>query len=109
MREIESFFRERIISKKPWPPGSPEVTLADFFLWGLLKGKVYKNTPRTIDTTQRCYTPRDSSRQLRHFGKSIPQFGETHSSVLGYDSETSFSIDYEQVLFCIVPGMCTRI
>ena len=22
---------------------------ADFFLWGLLKGKVYKNTPRTIE------------------------------------------------------------
>ena len=21
---------------------------ADFFLWGLLKGKVYKNTPRTV-------------------------------------------------------------
>jgi len=23
--------------------------LADFFLWGLLKGKVYKNTPSTIE------------------------------------------------------------
>ena len=22
---------------------------ADFFLWGLLKGKVHKNTPRTIE------------------------------------------------------------
>ena len=34
-------------------------------------------------TTQRRYTPRDSSRQRRHFGESIPEFGETHSSVLG--------------------------
>jgi len=34
-------------------------------------------------TTQRRYTPRDSSRQRRHFGKSNPEFGETHSSVLG--------------------------
>jgi len=34
-------------------------------------------------TTQRNYTPRDSSRQRRHFGKSIPEFGEKHSSVLG--------------------------
>ena len=33
--------------------------------------------------TQRRYTPRDSSRQRRHFGKSILEFGETHSSVLG--------------------------
>jgi hypothetical protein len=35
-------------------------------------------------------------------GKSIPEFGETHSSVLGLWKETIFSTDYEQVLFCIV-------
>ena len=52
-------------------------------LGGLLKGKVYKNTPRTIEQLKRRYTPRDSSRQRRHFGKSIPEFGENHSSVLG--------------------------
>jgi len=34
-------------------------------------------------TTQRRYTPRDSSRQRRRFGKNIPEFVETHSSVLG--------------------------
>ena len=43
---------------------------------------VQKYTPHNR-TTQRRYTPRDSSRQHRHFGKSIPEFGETHSSVLG--------------------------
>ena len=45
MREIEKFFfQDRIISKKKnlWPPRSPDLTPADFFLWGLLKGKVYK-------------------------------------------------------------------
>ena len=49
MREIDSFFKDRIISKNLWPPRSPDRTPADFFLWGLLKGKVYKNTPRTIE------------------------------------------------------------
>jgi len=34
-------------------------------------------------TTQRRYTLRDSSHQGRHFGKSSPEFGETHSNVLG--------------------------
>jgi len=48
MREIESFFQDRIISKNLWPPRSSNLTPADFFLWGLLKGKVYKNTHRTI-------------------------------------------------------------
>ena len=47
-REIKSFFKDRIISKNLWPPRSPDLTPADFFLWGLLKGKVYQNTPRTI-------------------------------------------------------------
>jgi len=43
---------------------------------------VQKYTPHNR-TTQRRYTPRDSSRQRRHFVKSIPEFGETHPSVLG--------------------------
>jgi len=81
--KLKDFFKDRIISKKLWPSRSPDLTPVDFFLWGLLKGKLYKNTLRTIDTTQRRYTPRDSSRQRRHLGKGIPEFGETHSSVLG--------------------------
>jgi len=51
-------------------------------LWPIEGQTVQKYTPHN-QTTQRCYTPRDSCRQLRHFGKSIPEFGETHSSVLG--------------------------
>ena len=50
---------------------------------GPIEGQsVEKYTPHNR-TTQRRYTPKDSSRQRRHFGKSIPEFGETHSSVLG--------------------------
>jgi hypothetical protein len=44
------FFKDRIISKNLWPPPrSSDLTPADFFVWGLLKGKMYKNTPRTIE------------------------------------------------------------
>ena len=50
---------------------------------GTIEGQsAQKYTPHNR-TTQRHYTPRDSSCQHRHFGKSIPEFGETHSSVLG--------------------------
>jgi len=50
---------------------------------GPIEGQsVQKYTPHDR-TTLRRYTPRDSSRQRRHFGKSIPEIGETHSSVLG--------------------------
>jgi len=45
---------------------------------GPIEGQsVQKYTPQKR-TNHRRYTPRDSSRQLRHFGKSIPEFGETH-------------------------------
>ena len=50
---------------------------------GCIEGQsVQKYTPYNR-TTQRRYTPRDSSHQRQHFGKSIPEFGKTHSSVFG--------------------------
>ena len=50
---------------------------------GSIQGQSVQKYTRHNRTTQRRYTPRDSSRQRRHFGKSIPEFGETHSNVLG--------------------------
>ena len=50
---------------------------------GPIEGRsVQKYTPHSR-TTQRRYTPRDSSRRRRHFGKNIPEFGERLSIVLG--------------------------
>jgi len=50
---------------------------------GPIEGQsVQKYTPHNW-TARRRYTPRDSSRQRRHFGKCIPEFGEMHSSVFG--------------------------
>jgi len=50
---------------------------------GPIEGQSVQKYTSHNRTTQRRYTATDSSRQLRHFGKSIPEFGETHSSVLG--------------------------
>jgi hypothetical protein len=49
LAEIASFFQDRVVSKGLWPPRSPDLTPLDFFLWGMLKGKVYANKPSTID------------------------------------------------------------
>jgi hypothetical protein len=46
VREIESYFGDRLISKNLWPPRSPDLT-PHFFLWDLLKGRVYSNNRRT--------------------------------------------------------------
>jgi hypothetical protein len=40
MKEIESYFGDRLISQNMWPPRSPDLTPPEFLLWGLLKGRV---------------------------------------------------------------------
>ena len=47
--EIQSFFGDSVISKGLWPPRSPDLTPFDYFLWGYLKGRVYRNKPRPVD------------------------------------------------------------
>ena len=32
-----------------WPPRSPDLTPLDFFLWGYLKFRVYRNNPKSTD------------------------------------------------------------
>ena len=32
-----------------WPPRSPDLTACDFFLWGYLKGLIYKMLPTDLD------------------------------------------------------------
>jgi hypothetical protein len=45
-------FEDRIISRGPWPPRSPDISFCNFYLWGKLKGKVYKNNPHSIEALQ---------------------------------------------------------
>ena len=38
----------------PWPPRSPDLTAADFFLWGYLKEKVYSHEISSIRSLKLC-------------------------------------------------------
>jgi len=49
MREIESFFQDRIISKKPLATQISRSNACRLISLGPIEGKVYKNTPRTIE------------------------------------------------------------
>ena len=67
------FFFKTIISKKNLrPPRSPDLTPADFFLWGLLKGKVYKNTPRTIEQLKDATRQKIQAVNVDNLGKVFP-------------------------------------
>lgn len=39
-----------------WPPYSPDLNPCDFFLWGYLKDRIYKNAPKTIDQLKSAIT-----------------------------------------------------
>jgi len=104
MREIKSFFKEGIISKNLWPPRSPDLTLGDFFLWAYWRSKCTKIHLAQSNNSKTLY--------VNIFKPSTSTLWEKYSRIWRNAfkcawmwKETSFSIDYEQVLFRIVPGM----
>jgi hypothetical protein len=72
MREIETYFGDRLISKNVWPPRSPDLKPPDFFLWGLLKGGVYNNKQRTIETLKDAIGGRLLPLPMSHYQMSSP-------------------------------------
>ena len=49
---LKKHFNSRIISRRSeiqWPPYSPDLSPPDFFLWGYIKDRIYKNKPRTLE------------------------------------------------------------
>ena len=54
-------FEDRFISMRcdvEWAPHSPDLTPADFYLWGYLKDRVYENNPQTIGDLKTTITAR---------------------------------------------------
>jgi hypothetical protein len=49
LQQLQMYFGERVISRGLWPTRSPDLTPPDYFLWGFLKEKVYRNCPRTLN------------------------------------------------------------
>ena len=49
---LDQTFPNRCIGRRgqiEWPARSPDLTPPDFFVWGVLKNKVFAHKPRTID------------------------------------------------------------
>ena len=56
MAAVGEVFGDRVISRGLWPPGSPDLTPPNFYLWGKLKGSVYADNPRTTDELKQKIT-----------------------------------------------------
>lgn len=56
---LRNTFGDRVISRqfpKTWPPRSPDINPADFWLWGYLKERVFLTKPNTIDELKESIT-----------------------------------------------------
>lgn len=71
---LSQIFDHRIIANNGdinWPARSPDLSPLDYFLWGMLKNKVYRNVPADINELRRNIT--NSLRQIRRrdIGRAI--------------------------------------
>lgn len=48
-QHLTKIFGKRMIDKQLFPARSPDLTPADFFLWGYVKDNVFINNPKTLD------------------------------------------------------------
>jgi hypothetical protein len=56
MKLLNEIFGERVISRKLWPPRSPDPTPPDFYLWGAGKSAVCCDHPRTLNELKTTIT-----------------------------------------------------
>ena len=49
-----------------WPPRSLDLSPCDFFLWGVLKGRVYRRKPRSIEELKNAITTKISAINSNH-------------------------------------------
>jgi hypothetical protein len=49
---LQEFFGDRLVSRDRWPPRSPDLTPLDFYLFGSLKTKVFRNRIHTLEELQ---------------------------------------------------------
>ncbi|GFV42592.1 DUF4817 domain-containing protein [Trichonephila clavipes] len=74
---ILTFGEDRIVSRRcryPWPPRSPDLTPADFWLWGYLKSRVYISGPSSLSELKDAFR-----RELSSIHPDV-----LHSTVAGF-------------------------
>ena len=83
MAKIQSFFGDRVILKRLWPPHSPDLTPSDYFLWGYLKGRVYQNKPRTTDALKANITEEIQAVTADILARTFQKYGALFSILSG--------------------------
>jgi hypothetical protein len=56
MKLLNGIFGERVISRNLWPPGSPDLTESELYLWGAAKSAVYCDRPCKLNELKTAIT-----------------------------------------------------
>ncbi|GFX94961.1 DUF4817 domain-containing protein [Trichonephila clavipes] len=113
---IQTFGEDRIVSRRcryPWPPRSPDLTPADFWLWGYLKSRVYLSGPSSLSELKEWYPQRSILHTSGHValyrcwiyhssGMSSPLWWWSCGTYSGVIKLLKFSVHY----LCIVYVIC---
>lgn len=74
---LDVVFNDRWIGRRgyiEWPARSPDLTPHDFFLWGYLKGRVYKTRPRNLQELQQRIQDECDVIPAEYFRNAIDSF-----------------------------------
>jgi len=106
MREIEKFFTDRIISKKPLATQISQSNACQILSLGPIEGQsVQQIHPAQLNNSKTLYAKRFKPSTSTLWAKYSRIWRKAFKCAWMW-KETSFSIGYEQVLFCIVADMC---
>jgi hypothetical protein len=74
LEALRQVFDGCVVSRGLWTPRSPDLTACDFYLWGSLKGKVYKTNPHTLEETRHNFRRQISTvsgEELQRVNKNV--------------------------------------
>jgi hypothetical protein len=104
MAVLQRLFLQWMISRfgdVPWPPGLPDLTAPEFFLWGYLKSKVYSRRPVDLSALKHAIWDKTVNKSegtlpevMRSFSTRVHlciQEGGGHLKTLYTKSETMYN------------------
>lgn len=83
---LEKFGEHNVISRgftHSWPSRSPDLNPCDYFLWGFLKSRVFRNSPRTLEDLKMAISHEINQLTPELLGRSIENIYDRLLCVIG--------------------------
>lgn len=86
----KTFGESRVISRgftNNWPSRSPDLNPCDYFLWGYLKNRVFRNNPQTIHALKQAISHEITNLSAELLGRSIENLYDRLIYVIGQEGK----------------------